>query len=154
MFKNALHILVASFLILFYQLLIYPCFHSYIPSMLKRIGVGLVFSLFTTIYSVVMLAFKDHSLFDTSSYKVVIVSQVLYGIAFALILPISLEFTIAQSLQETRDLMVGLWYASHDVGYVININSKYLFAREEEATCQSLYYFIVFHYLIEECLIN
>ena len=148
MFKNSLHILVASFLILFYQLMIYPCFHSYIPSMLKRIGVGLVFSLFTTIYSVIMLAFKDHSLFDTSSYKVVIVSEVLYGIAFALILPISLEFTIAQSPQETRGLMVGLWYASHGVGYVININSKYLFACEEKTTCQNLYYFIAMSVIV------
>ena len=77
-FKNALLRLVASLLILFYQLIIYPCFHKYIPSMLKRIEL-------------------DHSLFDTTSYKVVIVSQVLYGIVFALILPISLEFTTAQS---------------------------------------------------------
>ena len=39
--------------------------------------------------------------------------------------------------------MVGLWYAAHGVGYVININSKYLFACEEKAMCQSVYYFIL-----------
>ena len=143
MFKNALHALIASLLILFYQLIIHPCFHNYIPSMLKRIGVGLVFSLFTTMYSVILLACSDHFLFDTTSYKFTIVSQVLYGIAFALIFPTSLVFTIAQAPHEMRGLMVGLWYAARGVGYVITINSKYLFACEEETTCKSLYYFII-----------
>ena len=142
MFKNGLHSLVASFLILFYQLIIYPCFHNYIPSMLKRIGVGLVFSLFTTIYSVIMLACKNHFLFDTTSYKAVIVSQCFYGIAFALIYPTSLAFTIAQSPHEMRGLMVGLWYAAQGVGFIITINSKYLLACKQEAICQNVYYFI------------
>ena len=124
MFKNALSHLVASLLILFYQLIIYPCFYKYIPSMLKRIGLGLVFSLFTTIYFVIILACKDYILFNTISYKAAIVSQCFYGIAFALIFPTSLAFTIAQSPHEMRGLMVGLWYAARGVGYVININSK------------------------------
>ena len=55
-----------------------------------------------------MLACKDHFHFDTTSYKFTIVSQVLYGISFALILPTSLEFTIAQSPIEMRGLLVGL----------------------------------------------
>ena len=122
MLKNALHALVASFLILIYQLIIYPYFHNYIPSMLKRIGIGLVFSLFTTLYSVIMLSCKNHFLFDTTSYKAAIVSQCFYGIAFASIYPTSLAFTIAQSPHEMRGLMVGLWYAARGVGYVITIN--------------------------------
>ena len=142
MLKNALYNLVASLLILIYQLIIYPYFHNYIPSMLKRIGIGLVFSLFTTIYSVVMLACKNHFLFDTTSYKAAIVSQCFYGIAIAFIYPTSLVFTIAQSPHEMRGLMVGLWYAARGIGYVITINSKYLFACEQEATCQNVYYFI------------
>ena len=143
-FKNALHVLVASLLILFYQLIVYPCFHNYIPSMLKRIGVGLVFALLTTIYSVIMLACRDHFLVDTTSYKASIISQVLYGIAFAFIYPTSLEFTIAQSPHEMRGFMVGLWYAAEGVGYAITINSKYLFgcANNLGMTCHSLYYFI------------
>ena len=62
-------------------------------------------------------------------------------IASCLIFPTSLAFTIAQSPHEMRGLMVGLWYAARGVGYVITINSKYLFACEEERTCQSFYYF-------------
>ena len=85
----------------------------------------------------------DYFHFDTTSYKAVIVSQCFYGIASGLIFPTSLAFTIAQSPHEMRGLMVGLWYAAHGVGYVIIIKSKYLFACEEERTCQSVYYFIV-----------
>ena len=141
-FKNASHTLVASLLILFYQLIIYPCFHNYIPSMLKRIGVGLIFSLFTTIYSVMRFACKDDFFFGATSFKAVILSQVLYGIAYALIMPTSLEFTIAQSPHEMRGLMVGLWYAAFGIGYTIIINSKYLFAH------QSLRYFITMSVLV------
>ena len=66
----------------------------------------------------------------------------MYGIAFALIFPTSLAFTVAQSPHEMRGLMVGLWYAARGVGYVIIINSKYLFSCEEETTCKSIYYFV------------
>ena len=62
MLKNALYTLVASLLILLYQLIVYPYFHNYIPTMLNRIGVGLIFSLFTTLYSVIMLTCKNHFL--------------------------------------------------------------------------------------------
>ena len=141
--KNALYGLVASLLILFYQFIILPCFHKYIPSMLKRIGVGLVFSLFTTIYYVIILACKDHFHFDTTLYKFTVVSQVLYGISNALILATSLEFTIAQSPHEMRGLLVGLWYAAFGVGYTFTINITYLFRCEIEMTCQSVYYYIV-----------
>ena len=142
-FTNTLSHLIASLLIFIYQLIIYSCFYKYIPSMLKRIRLGLVFSLFTTIYFVIILACKDHFLLNTTSYKAAIVSQCFFGIAFALIFPTSLAFTIAQSPHEMRGLMVGLWYAARGVGYVININSKYLFACEEKAICQSVYYFIL-----------
>ena len=89
-----------------------------------------------------MLACKDQFMLDTTSYNFTIVSQVLYGIAFTLILPTSLEFTIAQSPYEMRGLMVGLWYAARGFGYFITINSKYLFVCEKEMTCQSVSYFI------------
>ena len=140
MFKNGLHSLVASLLILFYQLIIQPCLHNYIPSMLKRIGAGLVFSFFTTIYSVAMLACKNHFLFDTTSYKAAIVPQCFYGIAFALIFPTSLAFTIAQSPQEMRGLMVGLFYAAIGIGYTINVNMNY--------QLNILYYFITMSALV------
>ena len=90
-----------------------------------------------------MLACKSYFLFDITSYKVVIVSEVLYGTAAALIIPTSLAFTIAQSPHEMRGLMVGLWYAARGVGYIFNINIKYIFECENDTTSHCLYYFIV-----------
>ena len=66
----------------------------------------------------------------------------MYGIAFALILPTSLEFTIDQSPHKMRGLMVGLWYAARGVGYIFTINSKYLLACKKETTSHCLHYFI------------
>ena len=65
--------------------------------MLKRIGLGLIFALLTTLYYAVMLTSIDS--FNTS-YKTVIIPKSLYGIAFAFIVPTSLEFTIVQCPHE------------------------------------------------------
>ena len=53
--KDSFYLLVAVVLVLLYQLLIYPCFYKFIPSMLKRIGLGLIFALLTTLCYVVIL---------------------------------------------------------------------------------------------------
>ena len=138
--NDSVYLLVAVGLILLYQLLIYPCFYKPIPSMLKRIGLGLTFALLTTLYYVVMLACIDS--FNTS-YKAVIIPKSLYGIAFAFIVPTSLEFTIAQCPHEMRGFLVGLWNAAFGLGYLISINGRYLFNCQEETHCQSLYYHVL-----------
>ena len=43
-FTKLLSLIVYLLYILFYQWIIYPCFYKYIPSMLKRIGMGMFFS--------------------------------------------------------------------------------------------------------------
>ena len=78
-------------------------------SMLKRIGSGLFFSLYTVLYYIIILASNGNSSFRTTSYKGVIIPLILYGIAFAFILPTSLEFAIVQSPHKMRGLMTGLW---------------------------------------------
>ena len=72
MLKISLFTLVVSFLILFYQLIIYPCFHNDIASMLKRIRVGLVSLLFTTTYFVIKVASKDHFLLTQPHKKLIL----------------------------------------------------------------------------------
>ena len=106
--NDSLYFSVAVVLILLYQLLIYPCFYKFIPSMLKRIGIGLTFTLLTTLYYVIMLACKDSLYLNTTSYNAVVVPLILYGIACAFIIPTSLEFTIAQCPHEMREFLVGL----------------------------------------------
>ena len=141
--KNLLYFSVATILILFYHLLIYPCFYKFIPSMLKRIGIGLIFALFTTLYYVVMLACRDSFNLNTTSYKALIIPQILHGIAFAFIFPTSLEFTIAQCPHKMRGFLIGLWYAGFNLGNVINNIGKYPFHCQGEIHCQSLYYHVL-----------
>ena len=135
--------LVSGLAILIYQFVIYPCFYNYIPSMLKRIGIGLLFAFFSTIYYVIIFVCKEHFYLDTTSYKTMIIPEVLFGISYALIFPVSLEFIIAQSPHEMRGLMVGLWYAAMGLGYVIDINGKYPFNCKEDIVCQNIYYYVM-----------
>ena len=72
--------------------------------MLKRIGLGLVFALATTLSYVVIFKYQRNTL----SYfnDLLLIPQVLYGFVFALIFPATLEFTIAQSPVQMRGMMV------------------------------------------------
>ena len=141
--KDLLYFSVAVVLILIYHLLIYPCFYKFIPSMLKRIGLGLFFALLTTLYYVVMLACRDSFSLNTTSYKSLFVPQILNGIAFAFIFPTSLEFTIAQCPHKMRGFLIGLWNAALGIGNLINYNAKYPFSCQGEIHCQSLYYHVL-----------
>ena len=138
--NNTMKFITPAFLLFLHQFLIYPCFNKYIPSMLKRIGLGLVFALATTLSYVVIFKYQSNTL----SYfnDLLLLPQVLFGFAYALIFPASMEFTIAQSPIEMRGMMVGMWFASLGVGYLININTKYPFGCDNNSICPSFYYYI------------
>ena len=141
--NDSLIFLVALVLILLYQFLIYPCFYKFIPSMLKRIGLGLIIATLTTLYYVVMLACKDSFNLNTISYKAVIIPRILSGIVYAFVVPTSLEFTIAQCPHEMRGFLVGLWYAAFGLGYLVSFIGKYLFSCQGETLCQHFYFYIL-----------
>ena len=111
--------------------------------MLKRIGLGVLFALFTTIYYVIIFACKEHLHLSSASYKAMIMPEILYGISYALVFPTSLEFIIAQSPCEMRGLMVGLWYAAYGLGYVIDIIGTHPFNCKEDTVCQDIYYYVM-----------
>ena len=146
--NNSLYFSVAVVLILLYHLLIYPCFYKCIPSMLKRIGIGFIFALLTTLYYVVMLACRDSFNLNTTSYKPFIIPQILHGIALALIFPTSLEFTIAQCPHKMRGFLIGLWNSALGLGDLINNSGKYPFSCHGEIHCQSLYYHVLKNVII------
>ena len=146
--KDLLYFSVAVVLILLYHLLIYPCFYKFIPSMLKRIGIGLIFALLTTLYYVVMLACRDSFNLNTTSYKALIIPQILRGISLALIFPTSLEFTIAQCPHKMRGFLIGLWNAAIILGDFLNNSGKYPFSCQGEIHCQSLYYHVLMSVII------
>ena len=72
--------------------------------MLKRTGLGLVFALATTLSDVVIFKYQRNIL----SYfnDLLLIPQILYGVAVALTFPASLEFTIAQSPMQMRGMML------------------------------------------------
>ena len=128
--NNSANFLVTSFLLLLYQIVIYPCFCKYIPSMLKRVGLGLAFALSTLVSHLIMLVLKEYFKIECSLCESII-PQVLLAISYILIFPTSFEFTIAQSPQEMRGFMIGLWFASTGLGFALNRAIDYPFTRKE-----------------------
>ena len=133
---------VALLLIILYLLMLYQHLVKYIPSMLKRIGLGLVFASLVPLYYVILFSCKQFLYLNTTTYKTIIVPDILYGISFVLILPTSLEFTIAQSPHEMRGFMVGMWFAAFAIGLAVNMNGKFPFKCEDDKICQNLFYYI------------
>ena len=94
-------------------LFVHGYFYKYTPSMLTRLCIGQFFALFTFITQ----AFREKFPYN----EVIILQLVLMGIWFFLIYPTTLEFTIAQSPEHMRGMMVGMCYASLGIGNVFNV---------------------------------
>ena len=103
----------ALFLFFIYQFIIRCCFHKYIPSMLTRMGAGLVLILFGYI---AQLSVQKYLSFDS----LLIIQQVLLGISYFLIFPTAFEFTVAQSPEHMRGMMVGVCYSSLGIGSIFS----------------------------------
>ena len=125
-------------LLLFFYFLLRLCFHKYIPSMLKKIGLGLLFAVCSTVCYTVILRFYGN---EPSYNNVLIIPQILSGIAIFLIFPACFEFTIAQCPVQMRGVMVGMCMASIRIGYAININIKYPFGCTNDVFCSSFKYY-------------
>ena len=131
--------LCTFFLVMVYVFVIRIFFSKYIPSMLSRMGVGLLFALTVVIVKVLL-----YSLVQGQSYKQygIIASQLLHSLSFILVYPVSLEFTVAQSPMHIRGVMVGLWYSFMSLGYLINIVVKFPFHCQSQYICTSFYYYL------------
>ena len=124
--------------ILAHQFFIKPCFSSYIPSMLKCIGIGLLMSFFSTVLSIVLQISQAAGDIDDicsnitraeiiESQTANIISPILAaplianGICFCLIVITSLQFILAQSPASMRGLLVGIWYMAWGMGDIIKL---------------------------------
>ena len=125
-------------LLLLYLYFICVCFYKYIPSMLTRMSVGLLFCVATVVSQLVInIIMKDQFV-----NKILFIPQTLNSLAFILVYPVSLEFTVAQSPVHMRGVMVGLWYASWGIGYLISTMLKFPFNCESQYICTSFHYYI------------
>ena len=140
-----------------FKMIIHPCFSKYIPTMLRRIQMGLGICLLSIVLYLVLdvvVIFKDtdHAcwLNVTSSltdidYHWVLVPEMLGGIGCTLTVWVTLEFTIAQSPGYMRGLMIGCWFAAVGVGaltsYLLHIPFGYINNSSlSPLTCTCLYH--------------
>ena len=121
-----------AILLVTYKVVFSKCCYKYVPSMLKRIGLGLCPLLLCMIvliamdlqhYSTANNCTLSHTLFDetTIGYVLVaLVSQVICGTGTITVLLVSLELTVAQSPVHMRGLMVGVWFGAIGVFIVLS----------------------------------
>ena len=115
-----------------HELLLYPLFHNYIPTMLRRIGIGI----FIAIISIVSQLFIDlvphldgHDtaaciFSDTNSYlgidhHWIVLPYFLNGLVRMLIYIAAFEFIISQSPHAMKGLFFGLFYCLRGVFIII-----------------------------------
>uniref|UniRef100_A0A1X7V621 Major facilitator superfamily associated domain-containing protein n=1 Tax=Amphimedon queenslandica TaxID=400682 RepID=A0A1X7V621_AMPQE len=123
--KIALFLFVPYILIIFlHQFLIYPCFHKYIPSMLKRIGMGLVLIvLLNILYTGLSVIGNYHfgqmfnclTYFDESSYSIyphqwMLFSNIIISVIWYIVYIVLVEFILAQCPKSMRGTIIGLWF--------------------------------------------
>ena len=124
--------LILSILLVTYKIVFSKCCYKYVPSMLKRIGLGLCLLLLCVIVLVAMdLQDYDtannctlsHTVYNdttTIDYVYVQVSQVIRCIGTVTVILTSLELTVAQSPVHMRGLMVGVWYGAMGVFIILS----------------------------------
>ena len=139
---DSMYSLCSVILMLVYLFFIRVCFYKYIPSMLTRMSVG-IFLAFIVTFSKVIIFVIERSHSDINSFsKLLFIPQAIQAFSYILVYPVSLEFTVAQSPVHMRGVMVGLWYTTWAVGYLIRAVLKFPFHCESQYICTSFYYYI------------
>uniref|UniRef100_A0A1X7UQC0 Helicase ATP-binding domain-containing protein n=1 Tax=Amphimedon queenslandica TaxID=400682 RepID=A0A1X7UQC0_AMPQE len=103
------------------------CFYKYIPSMLTRMSVGIFLAFIVTVSKVIIFVFeRSHPNINNFS-QFLFIPQIIRSLTFILLYPVSLEFTVAQSPVHMRGVMVGLWFVTSGISYIVNITFKFPF---------------------------
>lgn len=133
------------------NLFVIPIFcHCCLPSMLKRIGIGLLFVVFSFFITALIHGYetfgnnfynetssnffeKESPIFPALLFLIPLISS---GIGFCLIVINSLEFVLAQSPACMRGLLIGLWYTTWGIKGLLFDNIHYALKHHE------FYYFV------------
>ncbi|XP_011409103.1 PREDICTED: solute carrier family 15 member 4-like, partial [Amphimedon queenslandica] len=113
---------VYVFIILLHQFIIYPCFYKYIPSMLKRIGLGMGLIFAVNFYYTVLAFIGNYPIGDsfhcltvldgksvTITHSWYIFSDIIVGVFLYINNVVLVEFFVAQCPKSMRGTIVGLW---------------------------------------------
>ena len=124
--------LALSILLVTYKIVFSKRCYKYVPSMRKRIGLGLCLLLLCVIVLVAMdlqdyntannctLSNTVYNDTTTIDYVFVQVSQIIHDIGTVTVILTSLELTVAQSPVHMRGLMVGMWNGAIGVFIVLS----------------------------------
>ena len=144
----------ATFLLIpVYRFIVYPLAHKHIPSLKKMIGAGLILWLASTVVYTTVTGVKQIS--EQSSYNTtmpdtpevslywVLVIKVLNGIGGAVTMVYLFEFTMAQTPNRMRGIMMGLVIAM--VGWATNGSSLFttIFDLFKVSTIFRFYFYLV-----------
>ena len=129
-------------LTLLYLFVIRVFFHKFIPSMLKRISIGLFIALTAVLYNALTSYYLKHIKAGSYSNALLLAPQLLHGLSFILLYPVLLEFTIAQSPIQMRGVMIGFWHSSWNIGYIIATVVKIFFNCQGQPYCTDFYYYL------------
>ena len=148
--------------ILLHQFVIYPCFSRYVPSMLKRICLGLGFALISSMsyFILVLIGYENKKSSGDCllrsddavipiNYQWGLIPELTCGLCNYFISVNSLEFVIAQSPTNMRGFIVGMWYGAIGVGEVIIMNfyRPFVYIHADPFGC-IFYYFLAKSMLI------
>ena len=124
--------LILSILLGTYKIVFSKRCYKYVPSLLKRIGLGLCLLLLCEIvliamdlqdYNTASNCTLSHTVYNdttTIDYVIVTVFQIIRGIGTITVILVSLELTVAQSPVHMRGLMVGVWFGAIGVFVVLS----------------------------------
>ena len=129
--ESILYLILSIFLVT-YKIVFGKHCYKYVPSMLKKIGLGLCLLLVCVIVLVAMdlqdyntanNCTLSHAVYNdttTINYVFVQVSRIIHGVGTVTVIPTSLELTVAQSPVHMRGLMVGVWLGAMGVFIVLS----------------------------------
>ena len=133
--NNIMHLTIVL-VIPVYQLIVLPLTRNYSPSMVKRMGIGLVCSFLSVLMSIIIKAsikqngntHPECSVYILSTlnktipdsdfiYPALFIPQFLNGLSYFFVFVTALEFICAQAPQMMKGMLIGLWYALISVDY-------------------------------------
>ena len=145
-----------------FNILIYPCFYNYIPSLMKRIGFGLSLCTLSVLYYVILdpvahtvthhdvCLFTDTTASLTLDYRWSIPPVILAALGEMVIVPFAVEFIVAQTPGPMKGFMVGLWFTFNGFVQLLCLNLYYPFTAISDTAQPSC----TFYYYITKTIIS
>ena len=157
------HILGSSvvfILIPLYAFVVSPFLYKIVPTLLVRMGIGLLFSLISVVLYTLMdnighmksgevpcyyqpgtsVPNSNLTLVLSIDYHWLVLPELFHQLAFLFVIVSALEFIVAQSPNQMRGLMVGVWYASFTMWQIIGYNLVIPFDTIFPHNCLSYYF--------------